>query len=104
MITARFKKDSGGYRLFTVWGHAGCEQYGFDVACAAVSSAVQLTANGITEIAGVKAQVQVDGDTIGVTLPEGEPDENANVLIGALHLHLNLLSEEYKNAIIVITE
>ncbi len=104
MITARFKKDSDGYRSFSISGHAGCEQYGFDVACAAVSSAVQLTANGITEVAGVKAQVQVDKDTIGVTLPEGTPDECCNVLIGALHLHLNLLSEEYEDAISVIIE
>lgn len=104
MITATFKKDSGGYRAFTVSGHAGCEQNGFDVVCAAVSSAVQLTANGITEVAGVKAVVQTQGDTIGVTIPDGEPDEGCNVLIGALHLHMNLLCEDYKDAIRVIVE
>ncbi|MFA9380771.1 MAG: ribosomal-processing cysteine protease Prp [Acetanaerobacterium sp.] len=104
MIIARFSKDSGGYRSFSVSGHAGLGEHGFDVACAAVSSAVQLTANGITETARVKAAVQTDGDTIGVTLPEGQPNESCNVLIGALHLHLTLLSEEYSDAISVITE
>ncbi len=104
MITARFTKYSGGYGAFSVSGHAGCEQNGFDVACAAVSSAVQLTANGITEVAGIKARVQVDGETISVTLPKGQADESCNVLIGALHLHLNLLGEEYKDAISVIVE
>ncbi len=104
MILARFNKNSDGYRSFSVTGHAGTDQYGFDVACAAVSSAVQMTANGITEVAGIPAAVEVSGEIIAVSLPEGKPDECANVLIGALHLHLTLLSEEYKDAIRVITE
>ena len=44
---------------FCVRGHAGYSESGSDVVCAGVTTAVQLTANGITECACVPANVEV---------------------------------------------
>ena len=53
---------------FSVSGHAGYADAGEDIVCAAVSSAVQLTANGITEILGLSASVEAEGDTVSLRL------------------------------------
>ena len=45
MIRAEFYESDGLMSGFTFSGHAGYAESGSDVVCAAVSSAVQLTAN-----------------------------------------------------------
>ena len=42
---------------FRVTGHAGYAESGSDIVCAGVTTAVQLVANGITECAGIIAEV-----------------------------------------------
>ena len=50
MIVAKFFKSSRKFIGFQISGHAGFAESGYDIVCASVSSAVQLTANNITEI------------------------------------------------------
>ncbi len=104
MITARFAQKDGRFCSFMVSGHSGYAESGSDIVCAAVSSAVQLTANAITEVAGIKAMVKVNEDNISLTLPNGCESDACELLISALYLHLTLLAEDYKDAIQVITE
>ncbi|SDN40527.1 ribosomal-processing cysteine protease Prp [Acetanaerobacterium elongatum] len=104
MIRAGFVKANGRFKSFVVSGHAGYAESGSDIVCAAVSSAVQLTANAVTEVAGIKAKVQVNEDNIALTLPNGCESDAAELLIAALYLHLSLLAEDYNDAIQVLTE
>ncbi|MBE6853062.1 MAG: ribosomal-processing cysteine protease Prp [Ruminococcus sp.] len=98
MITAVFYKKGGNFSGFRVSGHAGYAEYGQDIVCASVSSAVQLTANLITETFAVKADASAVDDT--VTLEVAEICEEATLLIDGLKMHLELLSEEFENTII----
>ena len=50
MIRVEFTKSGELLTCFSVSGHAGYDDYGHDIVCASVTSAVQLTANGITEV------------------------------------------------------
>ena len=50
MIRVEFTKSGELLTSFSVSGHAGYDDYGHDIVCASVTSAVQLTANGITEV------------------------------------------------------
>ena len=50
MIQFRLAERNGNFVGFSVSGHAMFDEAGRDIVCAAVSSAVQLTVNGITEI------------------------------------------------------
>lgn len=93
MIRAAFFLQGGKFNGFSVSGHAGYAGKGQDIVCAAVSSAVQLTANGITDILGRSADVRADGDA--VTLKLGEYSDSAEAFIKALKLHLELLKEDY---------
>lgn len=65
MITAVFYEKGRQYVGFCVSGHAEHE-----IACACVSSAVQLTANGVTELAHIPASVEAKGDTVRLELSE----------------------------------
>ena len=51
MTTVKLIKSKSGYVGFEVKGHTGWSINGDDILCAAISSAVQLVANGITECA-----------------------------------------------------
>lgn len=96
MIKARFTGKP--IASATISGHAGFAQYGQDVVCAAVTSAVQLTANGITEVLKAPCQVSVLQDKIVLTLPGGS-SQGAQAFLEALRLHLTILSEDYPGTI-----
>jgi len=98
MIKAEFFQKNGGMLGFQVSGHAGFDRRGRDIVCASVSSAVQLTANGITEILKGKAQVSVEDNLVKLLLTDGK-DKGADAFLEALKLHLQLLSEDYPGTI-----
>ncbi len=83
-----------------VSGHSGYAEEGSDIVCAAVSSAVLMTANTITEIQHLKAEVTCDDGLLDLKLSSDEA-EKAAVILNGLRLHLTALSEQYKNYIIV---
>lgn len=97
MIQASFTKTEGKLTAFSLKGHAGYDDYGKDIVCASVTSAVQLTANAITEVLKVPAEVQVQNNQIKLKLPGGFPQ--AEAFMDALLLHLTLLSEDYPGTI-----
>ena len=103
-IKADFVRKHGLFSGFSVSGHdVAAEDTGISVLCAAVSSAVQLTCNTLTECFGVPAdavqefQAKNAQNQIAVRLPE--PDPVQSKLIEGLLLHLNLLSEESGGAL-----
>ena len=99
MTTVTIFRDKGGkYKGLEVSGHAGYADYGYDIVCASGSSAVQLTANLITENFGISAEASAENDT--VTLMVAETCEEASKIIDGLRMHLELLSEEFENTII----
>lgn len=98
MIRADFMRTEDKLTAFSLQGHAGYDEYGKDIVCASVTSAVQLTANAITEVLKVKADVQVLDNQIRLKMPENAPQE-AFHFMDALLLHLQLLEEDYKGNI-----
>lgn len=103
MIRASFLKADRQYCGFSVSGHAGFGPYGEDIACASVTSAVQLTVNAVTEVLHLPAAVEVLEDMVRMELPEGSRPA-AQPFVEALKLHLSLLAEEFEDAISVIEE
>lgn len=94
MIEAVFKQDGKGITAVSISGHAGFAEYGSDIVCASVTSAVQMTANGITEILKVPALVTVEENSIVIELEQ--TTVAARDMLAALKLHLELLSQDYK--------
>ncbi len=104
MINAEFYLKNEVLVGFSIKGHAGYADYGLDVVCAAVTSAVELTANAITDILKVSASVGVFENEIRLTLPNSDKDnvKCAITFLKALRLHLELLSQDYKQNIRLI--
>lgn len=98
MIKALFTKDANGFVEFSIKGHAMFDDFGKDIVCASVTSAVQLTANAITEVIGIKAKVSVLENEIRLTLPENPPKE-AFDFMKALFIHLGIIGEDYEGTI-----
>ena len=98
MIRVEFTKSGELLTSFSVSGHAGYDDYGHDIVCASVTSAVQLTANGITEVLKLPAKVDVEENLIRVTLPSRQREKGQPFLQGLL-LHLRLLAQDYEGTI-----
>ena len=79
---------------FEVQGHAGYAEQGRDIVCAAVSSAVYLTANTLTEVCGCRAEIQESEGRLSVVLTSGE-EAAAQVTLKGLRLHLEGLQAQY---------
>lgn len=88
---------------FHVSGHAGFSDFGSDIACASVSSAVMLTANTITEVFKINAKVEVNENEILLKLLE-DKDGNGDKLLLGLLMQMDLLSDEFPGAIKIVTK
>ena len=102
MIRARFTVHRGRPTGFSVVGHSDAAQSGKDIVCAAVTSAVMLTANTISDVVKCGATVTV-GDN-SVTLAGCGSAEEQMILQGLL-LHLQTLAQQNPaNIKVIITE
>lgn len=86
---------------FSVSGHADAGVFGRDIVCAAVSSAVMLTANTITDYLFCKADVKDQGNRIMLVLkdPDSAMAIAAKQMIASFHNHLHILAEDSKGKI-----
>lgn len=99
MIVAKFCfGENGGAAGFTVRGHAGNAPAGEDIVCAAVSSAVYMAANTITEVLRLTPSITEREGLLTLRLG-AEQTEAAQVILQGLWLHLTALSEQYPDFI-----
>ena len=99
MIRADFYKSYDERLLgFHVSGHAGLADECEDVACAAVSSAVMMTCNTVTDVFKLNAKVDVDENDILLKLVTDEKGEGDKLLLG-LMLQLDLIGQEYPGTV-----
>lgn len=100
MIRAVFFESESG-RGFEITGHAGGNA-GSDIVCAAVSSAVYMAANTVTDIIHISADIsERDGH---LKFSVSEENNSAAAVLDGLKLHLTELSKQYPKKIKVITE
>ena len=71
---------------------------GNDIICAAVSSAAYMTANTVTEIIGVEAQVAAEEGYMLVRIP-AKAARDCRVLFAGFKLHMLGLEEQYSENI-----
>lgn len=100
MIHAEFIRHGQRYVGFSVTGHAGFAGYGEDVVCAGVSSAVQMAANGITEVLKIPAQVICEENLISVRTA-ADACEKCDAFYRALHLQLTLIGNGYPDTVAI---
>lgn len=106
MIRAEFFQSSGDLIGCSISGHAETVATGeVDLVCASVSSAVQLTANALTEICKDAILLTVEDNRIKMMKETEALSQSGRRFLEALLLHLQLLAEESPKAItIILTE
>ena len=104
MINAVFTVSRGYVIGFEISGHSDFSEQGSDIVCSAVSSAAYMTANTITEVQHLNAEITVNDGFMKLNLSQQDA-KTAEVILNGFLLHLNALKEEYKEFIKVkITE
>lgn len=87
---------------FHLTGHSGYAEIGSDIVCAAVSSAAYMTANTITDVIKVPAEVEVADGDIMLRVFSKDAVACRDVLQG-FKLHMLQLEEQYSEYVIVKT-
>ncbi|NLT08046.1 MAG: ribosomal-processing cysteine protease Prp [Ruminococcus sp.] len=95
MIRAEFFESNGYLVGFSFSGHSGYAESGSDIVCAAVSSAVQLTAN-MLEGFGHSPELKVGENVIECRV---SPDNDASQMIKMLREHFESILEEFPKTI-----
>lgn len=106
MIEVWFVRDDEDHIVeFRVSGHAGFDEYGADIVCAAVSILVQSAILGLEEHLNIEIDVKVVSGMIGCTI--SEIDDNimrlrADAILETMLLGLQGIAEEYERNVKII--
>ena len=105
MIETEFFTTSSGELLgFSMKGHSGSAEAGYDIVCAAVSSAAYMTVNTVTDILHVDARIVVDDGFLRIRVNEKDARSCRSIFAG-FKLHMTGLEEQYpKNIKVCYTE
>lgn len=87
---------------FEVSGHAGYGEAGNDIVCSAVSSAVMLVCNTVTDFFGADADVTVEENRIILRL--NSSDKPSEKLFESFHVHMENIAEAYRRVKVEIRE
>ena len=101
MVKASFYRKNGLYCGFIISGHAG-GQFGQDIVCAGVSSAVMLTLNTMTDFFRCDCSLRIGENVTALKLNSFEEDGTGRMLIFSLKTHLELLAEDNGGINIII--
>lgn len=101
MIKAEFLNYAGGYVGFSVSGHAGAGEYGHDIVCSAVTSAVMLTVNTITDFLFSEADSKIGQNKVMFVLknPDSATAIAARQVIASFKAHLEEIAKDKKGTI-----
>lgn len=92
MIQVKVEKEHAKYKKITILGHALYDDYGKDIVCAAASSIVTTTVNGI--LALDKGSLSYMISKRGMTVNVKSEDSTTQILVGNM---VSLLKELEKN-------
>ena len=95
MITVRISDGNDG---FEISGHSGMSKKGSDIVCASVSSAAYMVVNTITDVLGVKTEIEIADGFMKIALTEKNGE--AERLIKGFRLHIDGIAEQYPQYVI----
>lgn len=95
MITILFYRRKEILCGFEMSGHAGYDEEGYDIVCAGASTAVQMTANAITEILQMAASLIVEDNKIVLSIEEGIINPESVLFLESFSLQMGLMEEDY---------
>jgi uncharacterized protein len=106
MINAVFKRKSGMLSYIGLEGHANSVDEGYDMVCSAVSAVSITIANGITEVLGIKAGINVHDGFLDIDLESVSIDDRlkCQVLLETMLVGLKSMELSFSDYIKVMEE
>lgn len=95
-----FTLANGNITGFKIAGHADFDDEGGDIVCSAVSSAAYMTANTVTDILNVSAEIEVEDGYMMLRVFQKDAAVCRDIFAG-FKLHMLSLEEQYSDYIIV---
>ncbi len=96
MTTAKFLFSDETVISFELSGHSGAGEYGTDIVCSAISSAVYMAANTIIEIMKLSPETVVRDGYLKIHMNMDDA-RKSKVITDGLYLHLSELQSQYPN-------
>lgn len=93
MINVKIEKENAKYKKIAILGHAMYDDYGKDIVCAAVSSIVTTTVNGILALNKNSLSYMISKK--GLSIDVKNTDETTQILIGNMVSLLKELEVNY---------
>lgn len=93
MIKANFFTEGDMLTGFEICGHSGYSEQGSDIVCSAVSSAAYMTANTLTEVLNIEADIKLNQD--GFFSLTVEPQSDAQAILKGFEIHIEALAQDY---------
>ena len=94
MTKIYFTRRDGRFTGFRLSGHTGKAESGKDVLCSAISATSQMAVLAITEVAKVKAEVEIRDGFLSLKL--SEPTKETELIITSLFKTLQSICEKEK--------
>ena len=106
MITVTLLKQAGTCRKLISSGHAGYDDSGYDIVCAAVSALLINTANSLEQLTEEDIVIEEGGSGGGYLMIEFRqaPSWQGKLLMDSLMLGLESISQTYGDDFLTITE
>ncbi len=95
MTNLIFFKSKGHYLGFCCNGHTGYAESGYDIVCAAVSAAVELTADYLTAYFKDQVKLSVDDENTSITLRCNTEFSEADRQLDTLKRFCESVSDQY---------
>ncbi|MGM9550650.1 MAG: ribosomal-processing cysteine protease Prp [Clostridia bacterium] len=95
------KSESGKIVSIEVNGHSGYAECGSDIVCAAVSTAVQMTLNGIEEMKLADISYSVNDGYLVCEIPE-DREYGADLLLNSLMITIYEIAKQYKKYLFIL--
>lgn len=105
MINIKVVRDEEGFIWeFTVSGHAGFDEHGKDIVCAAVSAIGYNALNALNQIVGIKNYAQKDGYLKCIVPKElsEEKKHDTRIILETIILGFKQIALSYKDYVLVL--
>ena len=99
MTEIKFYSLQGELNGFEMNGHSDWADEGSDIVCASLSSCAYMTANTITDVIGVKAEIEIGDAYMSLCVSKDDCLKVKDIMRG-FEMHVKALAEDYSKYIV----
>lgn len=99
MINLTILKSNDAITTIQAKGHSGCAEAGQDIVCSAISTIMQTTLIGLTEVVKTNVDYEIDENIPFMRISVSAGDKQAQLLMKTAYLAVKQIAGDYKNYI-----